>query len=319
MFDIANPQNRERLLVIAAGIALSVIVIMVLPGQFSELSKLKRQREDLQGKISDLQRHERIKDEVQERMSSLKDKAFPSAVGTPQRNTAMSGYQNWLLGLASSAGLGDDIQIHDGTAAGVRDADNKVIFPKITFTLRGEGRLDQIAEFLRRFHRTDYLHMMTTVSPRPLPRNPNLCIAEFRIEVLVLPTVTTANVPSSERETTAITAAEREMLNTIRTRAILSEYTPPPPPPPTPPPMVETRTPPPPEFYHSPHCFIEGINTVDGTPQCWIRIRTTDKQYFLYEGESFELDGVEATIKKIEVRTRRVHVAAEGGVYTVGL
>ena len=310
MFDLSNPQKRERLLVIAAGIALCIIVMMILPGQFSKLTNLKKERENLQVKINDLKRHERMKDDVLGQMSAIRKQAL-APLNNPARNAAMSGYQNWLTGLASGVGFGN-VQVREGTAPGARDIYNKVVF-----TLVGEGRLDQIAEFLRRFHHTDYLHMITSVSPGPSPRNPNVFTTTFRIEVLALPTVNSINVPSADRATTAITDTERQMLETIRNRAILSEYTPPRPVSTTT--ETEPRVPPPPPFYHSLHCFIEGITAAEGKPQCWIRIRTTGEQHFLFEGEAFTLDGVRATVKKIEVHTLRVHVAAEGGIYTIGL
>ena len=310
MFDLANPQKRERFLVVAAGIALCVIVIMILPGQFGKLTSLKKQREDLKGKIVDLQRHERIKGEVQGRITAYTSQALPPASAT-QRSMAMAGYQNWLIGLASGAGLGN-VQVRDTPAPGAKDVYNKVIF-----TLDGEGRLDQIAEFLRRFHRTEFLHIITSISPRPSPRNPSIFTTTFKIEVLALPSVNVVSVPGANGASIAMTAEERVMRNTIQSRAILSEYTPPPPPQPVVQP--QPTQPPLPRFYHSPHCFIEGITKEDERPRCWIRLRTTDEQYFLYEGESFRLDWVEATIKKIEVHALRVHVAAEGGIFTVGL
>ena len=306
MFDLSNPQQRERVLVIVAGIALCVIVMMVLPGQFGELTGLRNQQKDLRSKIDDLKQHDQIKDQVRNRLLTMENRAF--AASGSARNSVELGYQAWLLDLARNAGIGNT-QIRPSTASGVRDIYNKVVY-----TLEGEGRLDQIAEFLRRFHRTDYLHLISNVSPRPSPRNPSIFAVTFRIEVLVLPQVRASNVPGADEEAIAVTDKERQMLATIRERAILSEYTPPRPPEPTPEP-VPPRAP----FDGTPYCVVTAIVMADGRPQCWIHHQVAGRMYFLFEEEGFTLGGIRGTIKKIEVNAQRVHVAAEGGIYTIGL
>jgi len=181
--------------------------------------------------------------------------------------------------------------------------------------LTGAARLYQIAEFLRRFHRTDYLHMITRVSPSPMSGNPNMFNVTFSIEVLALARVNAVHVPETNGVTTAITDEERQMLATISDRAILSEYTPPPPPQPTPP-----EPEPSPPFDSTPFCIVTAIVMVDGRPQCWIYDRTAGQMHRLFEGESFiTSEGVGATIKKIEVNAQRIQVAAAGGVYAIRL
>jgi len=315
MVDISNPQKRERVLVIFAILALCVIVVLVLPGQFTELTVLKAQREKNQEKIAELESHAKNKDEIQARLLSLQNQAFAST-GTP-RTTAVSNYQNWLMGLAGGAGLGN-LTLRETRASGVKD-----IYDKSVFTLDAEGDLGQIAEFLRRFHRTDYLHIMLSVSPRPSTRSPNANAGRasfsvtFRIEVLALPQVRTSNVPSADNAATASTDEERQTLSTITRRAILSEYAPPPP--------VQTNTnvepvtPPPPDFNHTRFCVVTAVVMSDGKPQCWIRNHSEDQAHYLFEGESFMLDRTSATVRKIEVLAGRVHVAAAGGVYSIGL
>jgi len=315
MVDLSNPQKREQVLVMIAGIVLCVIVMMVLPGQFGELTRLEGDRERLRTSIEELQQHDRMKDEVQERLVAVVGQALAPAGAL--RSVAVSGYQNWLLELASGTGIGN-VQIRHSTAAGPR-----AIFDRHIFALTGVGRLDQIAEFLRRFHRTDYLHMITRVSPSPTSGNPNIFNVTFSIEVLALARVNAVHVPGANGITTEMTDEERQMLATIRERAILSEYIPPaPPPPPTP---IEPTSPPPPPFDHTPFCFVIAIVMVDSRPQCWIHLRTAGQDhptagwYYLFEGGSFMLGPVRATVKKIEINAQRIQVAAAGGVYTIGL
>lgn len=306
MFDLANPQKRERLLVVLAGIALCVIVMMVLPGQFGELTRLKNDRENLQAKIDDLKHHDQMASKVKENLTLMMGQALASS-GT-SGSMAMSSYQSWLIGLASGSGLGN-VQLRAQTVPGVKD-----VYGKIVFTLTGEGRWEHIAEFLRRFHRIDYLHTIASVTPTPVPRNPSTFTVQFRIEVLALPQVNSVNVPGADGANIAITDAERQMLATIRQRAILSAYTPPRPEPPAP-----SDPPPPPDFPHAPYCVVVGIVWEDGRPRCWIYHRTAERRYFLFEGESFMLDGTSVSIKKIEVEAERIQTAAAGGVYAIRL
>jgi len=306
MFNL-TPQKREQLLVIITGIVLFAIVMLILPGRFSELTKLENNRKDLLTKIDEVNVHAKNKDEIQERLALMTSQAL-AASGTA-KSMAMSGYQFWLTELARNAGIGN-VQLRESSAAGVRG-----IYDKVVFTLVGECRLDQLAEFLRRFHRTDYLHMITRVTPAPIQSNPNIFNVTFTIEVLSLPQVRTRNVPDASGVAAAMTDEERQMLATIRDRAILSVYTPPPPPPP-----VNTTQPPPREdFNHTPFCVLTAVVMSSGRPQCWIHYRTTGQMYYLFEDESFTLDGTRATVKKIEMDAQRIHVAAAGGVYTLSL
>jgi len=309
MLDL-TPQKREQLLVIITGITLFVIVMLILPGQFNELTKLKTDRKNQLTKIEELNVHAQNKDEIQKRLALMTSQAL--AASGSARSMAESNYQRWLLGLAGNAGIGN-VQIRLSNTSGIKDIYNKVVF-----TLTGEGRLDQIAEFLRRFHRTDYLHMITRVTPTPSQRNPNIFNVTFTIEVLSLMQVRTSNMPGADEVADGVAAImtdeERQMLTTIRDRAILSEYTPPPPPTPNTPP-----SPPREDFNHTPFCVLTAIVMENGRPQCWIHYRTIDRMYPLFEEESFTLEGTRATVKKIEMDAGRIHVAAAGGVYALGL
>ena len=309
MFDLSNPQKRERLLVILACVVLCVIVLMVLPGQFRELTSLVKERENLQTKIDDLRHHDQIAGNIQERLTHMTGQALVSTrTAGSMASMAITRYQSWLIGLASGAGLGN-VQVRDSTVPGVKD-----VYDRFVFTLSGEGRMEQISEFLRRFYRIDYLHTVTSVTPTPAPRSPNMFTVQFRIEVLALPQVNSVNVPGTTGSSISVTDEERQMLAAIRERAILSAYTPPRQEAPTPPPP-----PPPPDFPHAPYCVVTGIVWSDGRPQCWIYHRTTERKYYLFEGESFMLDGTRVTIKKIEVDAERIQTAAAGGVYAISL
>ena len=309
MFDLSDPQKRERVLVIVACLFLCVLVTLALPMMFRETTRLKSEKTKLESKIAELELHARNKEEIQSRLTLFTNQALASS-----SSRALDEYRNWLGDLARSAGIRD--YTNPGPARTVLRGGAGT---KHTFTITGTGRLDQIAEFLRRFHRTEYLHLIQSVSPRPSARTPGEFDVTIKIEALELPQVRTVRVPSIAGDSTAITDEERQMLAAIGERRILSTYVPPPPPPPrstqenfvTAQPIID--------FDDSYFCFVNGIVAVDGRPQCWIDYRTEGRKYQLFEGDTFELGGVTCTIKKIEMKSQRVQIAAGGGVYAVRL
>jgi len=307
MFDFSDPQKREQLLVIVAGIFLCALVTLALPMMFSETTKLKNEQKRLEIKIDELELHARNKEEIQRRLTAFTNQALASS-----GNRALEEYRNWLGDLARSVGFRDHTNPNPARTALKGGAG-----AKHTFTITGTGRLDQIAEFLRRFHRTDYLHLIQSVSPRPSTRTPGEFDVTIKIEALELPQVRTVRVPSIADESTAITDEEGQMLAAISERKILSAYVPPPQVRPTS--ANAETTPVVIDFDDSFFCFVNGIVEVDGRLQCWIDYRTANKKPKLFEGETFLLGEVTCTIKKIEMESKRVQIAAAGGVYAVRL
>ena len=302
MFDLSNPQQRERLLVALAGVALCAIIMVIVPAQYRETTRLKIERDKLVKDIDEHERHAKNKDEIQSRLSSMENQALTS-LGTALQNEALSKYQNWLRGLMESAdfrSISTTTPVNSGTVKGG--------YRKHTFSVTGEGRLEQIAEFLRRFRRAEYLHQIQSFGPRPIANQPGMFKVTFRVEALSLPQVAFVNVPNID-EIPPMTDGEQQMLADIRERAILSAYTPPRP--------VAERQAPPPPFDSVPYCFVVGIVEVDGKPQCWIDHRTTGRKYYLFEGGTFMLGDVNCTIKKIEVKADRVQIAAAGEIRAI--
>ena len=63
---------------------------------------------------------------------------------------------------------------------------------------------------------------------------------------------------------------------------------------------------------------VAAIVIVDDRPQCWIRNRTSGQTYRLFEGETFTLGSVTATVQKIDAESGQVQVVA-GRLYTAGI
>jgi len=303
MFDLSNPQKRERFLVIIAGIALCALVIGIVPAQFREITKSTAERNKL---VTDIETHERVarnRDAIQSRLAEVKNQALASSAASVESESVIK-YQTWLTALAQSAGLKITSSSAPSTTGSVSG-----IYKRHAFTIEVEGQLGQIAEFLRRFHRADFLHKIQSFGPRPVQNQPNIIKTTFRIEALSLPQIDFVHVPSSDVNAAPVTDEETQMLATIAERRILWEYAPPAPPPPD--------APPPPRFDHNPHCFVIAIVESDGKPQCWIDLRTRGETHFLFEGESFRMGSVPSVVKKIEVKKGRIQVGAAGSVFAI--
>jgi hypothetical protein len=230
MLDISDPKKREQLLVVVAGIILCGILIGVLPGQFRAVADLKRQRSNLEDDIEEHKRIARNKEEIQGRLTAMTGQALASA---PLADESRSKYENWLMALTADSGMRS--YSRTGYIFSVGKDKDKVLYGKHVLTINGTGRLEQIAEFMRRFHRTEFLHIIQsvpTLRPVTTQGRQGEFDATIKIEVLSLPQVSSINELDVSREATAISSDERRMLANIRERQILSQYTPTPPPPP---------------------------------------------------------------------------------------
>ena len=309
MFDIANPQKREQLLVIFAVVVLGFIVINMLPAQFRAVGNLKRARDGLERSIEDRRLLAEDKERIQSRLSAMEQRALASG-GTPSASQAEFGYRMWLDNLASNAGLAVTSPTSPpASAGGIRGPHG---YLRHTFRITVEGQLGQIAEFLRRFHRTEYLHTIQNVQIRPQSRV-GVFSATFAIEALSLPQIELVSMPSTEG--IAATADERQLLDSIQNRAILTEYRPPAP---TPPPTPTVTPDPPPVFDDIAFCVLEGITLgVDGRLQCWINHRTRGVTYRLVVGQSFMLGGLQCTINRIDIDNQRILVEIDGALFSL--
>lgn len=303
LFDISTPEKRERFLLIVAGILLVIIVIPIMYSLFgSKTTRLRADRTRLKEDIAKLENDVRQKDQIKKRLDELIEQSLP-----PGDALAQSLYQNWLIKTAYDAGLQGN-QVAPGSVTPMKDH-----YRKFTMTLNSRGNLKEISEFLRLFHKTDYLHLVRKVAPR-MTRNWEQMDVSITVEALMLPQAKTSqrlrNIPA---RTIAITDAESQTLRDITQRNLFVAWSPPPPTGPTGP----TTPPPPNVFDHSPYCFIGSILEVDGKPQVWVDVRTEGKQFKLYEGDMFRLGGVRCFIKKIDFDNRKVDVEAAGGMYTI--
>jgi len=310
MVDISNPQKRERLLIVIAALALGFVVINTLPAQFRTLANLRQAGNELRQNIENREQLARDRVAIQSRLAAMEQRAL-AAAGTPVGDEAEYNYRIWLENLALSAGLNVASSTQLGTTGGVRGAHG---YARHRFTLAADGNLNQIAEFLRRFYRAEFLHTIQTVTFRP-PNPAGITSASFRVEVLSLPQIRYVHIPNTEGilATDAEILAEMRMLEAIRDRAIIFEYRPPAPPPPVLPPA-----PPVDPFPEAQFCYFEAIVLgVDGIPQVWINRRMTGRTYRLTEGGSFVLEDARCVIYRIDNDNQKIVLDINGAFYSL--
>ncbi|MDR1480424.1 MAG: type 4a pilus biogenesis protein PilO [Planctomycetaceae bacterium] len=286
-------------MIILAGIVLVCIVVPFCYSYFGKsLSNLKAQNTKLVESINKLEAEVKDEKQVHERLAELGRQSLPPG------EQVKSQYQNWLSDTAAAAGLRER-KVDRGT-----EATFKNFYKKYTFKLTCKGNFEQIVEFLRRFNKADYLHLVRKISPAPI-RNSTLMDVTITVEALsVTNAKTSRTLRTLSKESLKITPDEQSVLDEIKARKLFTAYTPP-----TPPSTERTPSPREPPFYQAPYCYVIAIVESDGRTQVWIDHRAVGRQYKLYEGDSFRLEGVDCVIKKIEFD--RIHVDANGQLFVI--
>jgi hypothetical protein len=264
------------------------------------MSKLQKERKKLQADITELKNKVKNEAEIKKRLTEVYNQSLPT-----QDQSAQSLYSNWLMQLANEVG----IKGYRSDAGSISLTKN--LYKKFTYTLHGKGTLEQLAEFLRRFEKTNYLHLVRKVTPQPI-KNSNEFDLTITVEALSLPqSRNVKELPQMETAVTVATDDDKKMLKVITDRAIFTEYQPPP----IVAPSQEPERQKPIDFDSSPFCYVTTIVEADGKYQCWVNNRIEGKTYKLNEGEMFRLGGVRVYAKKIDFD--RVQFEAAGGLYTI--
>ncbi|GHT45306.1 hypothetical protein FACS189454_04560 [Planctomycetales bacterium] len=297
----SSQQKRELISLLAAGIIFILVAVPLVMSLFgSEMSNLQKKHQKLQADITELKNKVKNEAEIKKRLTDLSNQSLPT-----RDQYAQSLYSNWLMQLANEVGIKE----YKSDAGSMSPTKN--LYKKFSYTLHGRGTLEQLAEFLRRFGKMNYLHLVRGVTPKPI-KNSNEFELTIKVEALSLPqSQNVQELPKIETAAIAATDDDKKMLKMITDRAIFTEYHPP---------QIaaspqEPARPKPIDFDSSPFCFVTTIVEADGKYQCWINNRIEGKTYKLNEGGMFSLGGVRVFVKKIEFD--RVHFEAVGEFYTV--
>ncbi|MGL4595570.1 MAG: hypothetical protein ACRCUY_12670 [Thermoguttaceae bacterium] len=306
-FNVTSPEKREKFLLGVAAILFVVIVLPMLYYLFGgDATALQMKKKGQLAEIEKLERNLEQQKTIQKRLADLAARSLPG-----EDSLSKSLYQNWLMDLAESAGIRER-KIDPGTISSVKAPGGKGNqYTKYTFTFSGKGTLAQLTEFLQRFHKSHYLHLIRRVSPTPTRNSGELDVA-MTIEALSLPqSKTSKSLPPLPENWTLSSDQEKEQLDRIISRNFFAAYSPPRPELP----QTTAVEPPAENFDHAPFCYVYTVVDVEGKQQVWIDVRTEGKRYKLFEGEMFRLGGVRCFVKKIDFD--RVQFEAAKNLYTI--
>ncbi len=224
------------------------------------------------------------------------------------REMARSLYQNWLLELVDKVKL-DHARVESGEARSRRD-----IYWRLSFTIRGQGSLEQLTQLLWDFYSAGHLQQIRRLSIKPIEDSSKLDLT-LSIEALSLPGADSRDKLSAERPARPLPGKLADYRKSIVQRNLFGSYVPPPPPVSTKP--KDPPPPPPPSFDHTKYAVVTAILAVGGRRQVWIKTRTTDEQFELFEGDTFKVGSVECKVARIG--QSEVEIEIDGSRRRVGL
>ena len=303
--NLTSPEKREKFLLLIAGLLLAFVVGPI--GYYyykADSKKLDAKRTELRKKLDKLEKETKNAAEIKERIENLTVISLPS-----NADAAQSVYQNWLIEQAKSSGL-RETSVAQGSTSSVKD-----FFTKHSMTLRGRASLAQLATFLGRFQQTDHLQLIRSVSIRPISESQELDVS-IKVESLALKQAEPSATLTMNAKPDALAFDTDKMRQEIVKRALFSAYVSPRPVTDRPRSVPESGPRPVPQLDLAPYTYVRAATEVNGKWQAWFHVRTEDKEYRLYEGQSFLLGGnLTCLVKKIEFD--RVVIEAARQLFTI--
>jgi len=309
-------QKREKILAIATGSLLVVfLLVMLLSGGGSSTSTLRLRKKTLLDEIKKQKDTIRSGNSAVEKMAAWQKRSLPS-----DGKDARSLYQNWLRALVDKAGF-QDVKV-DSSGGQSRAG----IYRMFTFTVHGDATMDQLTRFLFDFYSAGHLHKIRHFSITPIKDSKYLTLA-ITVEALSMPEADRANALSDEVSKRLELAEVEDYVDAIVKRRLDDEQEPvdgglfvayrPPKPPYTPPPP-SPEPPKPPEFDPTTQTFLNAVVEVDGRPQVWLFIRSSDETLKYYEGDEFEIGPIRGTVVRIDPRQVELNVRGRSVVLMLG-
>jgi len=197
---------------------------------------------------------------------------------------ARSLYQAWLVELVDDVGFGNP------SVNSSEPLNRKGLFYALSFSVRGRGTLEQLTTFLFTFYETDLLHQVRSVNITPTSQQDMLDLS-IAIEALVLRNAGRAS--SRDPETVFEEFRQRTWRRSDRLAFDrLEDYDP-----------IVRRN-----LFETgaggaidptDSTYLTSINIVNGVPEAWFTVRTTDEVMKLKPGEVFQIGSLVGRIAEI--------------------
>jgi hypothetical protein len=212
-------------------------------------------------------------------LDRLESQSLPS-----DAQVARSLYQQWLFELVQ------DVELENPSVNSNEPASRKGIYQTLSFSVRGRGTLDKLTQFLFAFYRTDLLHQIRSINIIPLSSDDRLDLS-MAIEAMVLPNATAGQGNDATQETIFEEFRRRAWRSSTRlASADLVAYEP----------IIQRNlfgigaAPDPTD-----QAYLTSISMVDGKPEVWITLRTSDEVLRLSVGEPFVIGSVAGTLDEV--------------------
>lgn len=218
--------------------------------------------------LRDIHDQERNRDksrQSEKTLEVLKRQSLPSNL-----EVARSQYQAWLLGLVEHVAFGNP------NVDSSEPVHRSKQFHVLAFSLRGRGSLEQLTRFLYEFYSTDFLHQVRSLSIAPIQGTSELDLT-ISIEALALPQAEHKD-RLNPRHATRLASVQLEDYQVVVQRNLFG--------------VGDTTDP----TYFT---YLTSVNYVDGVPEAWFSVRTTDETMRLRQGEALEIGQFKGTIAEI--------------------
>lgn len=241
------------------------------------MQTLTARTEDLQNKIekrtNDLLKARKIKKKI----AAWNERSLPS-----DTELARSLYLGWLVERVKAAGI-EAPNVDSGAAANRRG-----LYQSLSFSVRGQGTLEQLTRFLYEFYRADHLHQIQSLGITPL-RNQGRLDLTISIEALVLPDAK-RNDSLTDHVAEAFTTRTPDDYRVIPLRNLFgagggaSD------------PAAQT--------------WLSGVTSKDNELEAWFDLRTTNKTVRLRTGDPLDVGDFRGTV--VSIQDSEVLIESEG-------
>jgi len=286
--------KREKQLLLIAGVLASLVLVPLLYSLYGGTSaRVFQQRKVLREEVQKLEQAVEKKVEIQKKLADYVNQSLPQGALIREKYSTLisdlakqAGFQNLKLS-SSSSGASTGVASRTSRSSG---------YQTFSYKLTGTASLEQLTTLLREFYGVELLHLIRSLSIRPLDQSNRMEIS-MDIEAIVLDSARRqSTIPwlSNPDEGFQQTLADR--VRQVNERALFSVYRPPAqprppdPPPPDPKPVL---------FTEAMHTIVSFISDVNGFYEVQIDRRLKGDKLRLRVGDRITVDGTDCIVREI--------------------